>query len=246
MAMNFQRVFLVVIAVFFLTGISNKGIAKQQLFEAFKKVIAIDPGHGGDESGAQGPDGATEKAVTLTLAKKLAIELERKYKVVLTRTDDYPVELSKRTALANHHKAELFISIHTGGSFVHSSTGTQIYYFQNFTDNPDKSAGEATIEQEKKDSPILWDLAQRRHLSKSRFLARLINSRLNNSGVVPESRVAGAPLLLLQGANMPAILVEIEYLTNPAGEKKLNDQRFLNDLVQEISRGIDEYFEQNW
>ena len=224
-------------AGFFLTGIAGNAIAKQQLFEAYKRVIAIDPGHGGDESGAVGPDSASEKAVVLNLAQILAAELQREYKVVLTRSDDSTLDLDQRTALANHHQADLFISIHTGGSFVHSTSGMSIYHYQDFSETPPPQKPD-------KNAPILWDQAQSRHLAKSRELAGLINTRLGGLEAVEGSRIQGAPLLLLQAANMPAVLIEIGCLTNPAEEKKLSDQHFLADLAREIRRAIDEYFEQ--
>ena len=224
-------------AGFLLTGIAGNAIAKQQLFEAYKRVIAIDPGHGGDDSGARGPDSASEKAVTLNLAQILAAELQREYKVVLTRSDDSTLDLDQRTALANHHQADLFISIHTGGSFVHSTSGMSIYHYQDFS-------GEPPPRKPDKNTPILWDQAQSRHLAKSRELAGLINTRLGGLEGVEESRIQGAPLLLLQAANMPAVLIEIGCLTNPAEEKKLSDQHFLADLARAIRRAIDEYFEQ--
>jgi N-acetylmuramoyl-L-alanine amidase len=245
MQTHYQRVILVVIASFFLTTIANEAVAKRQLFEAYKQVIAIDPGHGGDESGAKGPDGVTEKAVTLSLARTLETELQREYRVVLTRTDDFEVELDARTALANHHKADLFISLHTGGSFVHSTSGISIYHYQDFAEDPRKPNENDLGRKQDKTTPLLWDQVQNRYLEKSRVLARLLNLRLNDSSIDKESRVQGAPLLLLQGANMPAILIEVGYLTNPAEEKQLKDQRFWIDLAKKIRRGIDEYFEQN-
>jgi N-acetylmuramoyl-L-alanine amidase len=224
-------------AGFFLTGIAGDAIAKQQLFEAYRRVIVIDPGHGGDEPGAVGPDSASEKAVTLNLAQLLAAELQREYKVALTRSDDSTLDLDQRTALANHHQADLFISIHTGGSFVHHTSGMSIYHYQDFPEAPPPYKPD-------KNTPILWDRAQTRHLAKSRELAGLIGTRLGRLEAVEERRIQGAPLLLLQAANMPAVLIEIGYLTNPAEGKKLSDQRFLTDLAREIRRAIDEYFEQ--
>lgn len=225
-------------AGFFLTGIAGNAIAKQQLFEAYRRVIVIDPGHGGDEPGAVGPDSASEKAVTLNLAQLLAAELQREYKVALTRSDDSTLDLDQRTALANHHQADLFISIHTGGSFVHHTSGMSIYHYQDFSEAPPPHKPD-------KNTPILWDRAQTRHLAKSRELAGLIGTRLGRLEAVEERRIQGAPLLLLQAANMPAVLIEIGYLTNPAEGKKLSDQRFLTDLAREIRRAIDEYFEQD-
>ena len=245
---HYVRVILVVVAGFFLTGLAaSQTLAKQPLFEAYKRVIAIDPGHGGDESGARGSNGTTEKAVSLSLARILATELQREYRVVLTRTDDIQLDLDDRTALANHNKADLFISIHTGGSFVHSTSGISIYHYQDFTEDPRKRSEDDSKtpgQGQDKNTPILWDQVQNRYLEKSRILARLINIRLKDSSIGKQSSVQGAPMLLLQGANMPAILIEIGYLSNPAEEKQLKDQRFLTGLAQEISRAIDEYFEQ--
>ena len=93
-----------------------------------KKTIVLDPGHGGYDKGAQGPDGTFEKNVTMEFARVLAAKLEKTYKVVLTRTDDYLVDSLKRTAMANHLHADLFISIHTGGSFLHHARGISFYY----------------------------------------------------------------------------------------------------------------------
>jgi N-acetylmuramoyl-L-alanine amidase len=244
MSTYYQRIILVLIAGFFLTGMANKAFAKKPLFEDYKQVIVIDPGHGGEDSGARGSDGTTEKTITLNLARILATELQREYKVVLTRTDDNQANLEKRTALSNHHKADLLISLHTGGSLVHSTSGIFIYHYQDFAGNPPKRYENKLSRGRDKTAPILWDQAQSRHLKKSRVLARLINRRLNNANSDKESRVQGAPLLLLQGANMPAILIEIGYLSNAAEEKQLIDQNYLTDLAQKIRRGIDEYFKQ--
>jgi N-acetylmuramoyl-L-alanine amidase len=243
MSKYYQHVISVVIAGIFLTGIAGHAIAKKHLFEAYKRVIAIDPGHGGNESGAQGPDGTAEKAVTLSLAKILAAELKRKYRVVLTRTDDIQMNLVNRTATANHHKADLFISIHTGGSFVRGSSGILIYHYQDFSEDSWKHGQNMPIQRQNRNTPILWDRAQSKYLEKSRLLAGLINTRLNGLSEVNSSR-QGAPLLLLQGANMPAILIEIGYLTNPSEEKKMTDQSYLTGLAKKIRRGIDEYFDQ--
>ena len=241
---HFKRIIFVVLASFFLAGSPAQVMAKQQLFEAYKPVIVLDPGHGGDEIGARGADGTTEKTVTLTLARLLAGELEREYKVVLTRTDDSQVDLDNRTALANHHKAALFISLHTGGSFAHSTSGTSVYHYQNFSETSDNQAENPAGPGKDDSGPILWDFAQYRHLEKSRTLARIINARLSSLDAGEENQLQGAPLAVLQGADMPAILIEFGYLTNPTEEKKLRDQNYLIDLALAISRGIDEYFSQ--
>jgi N-acetylmuramoyl-L-alanine amidase len=179
------------------------------------------------------------------MAQILAAELQRGYRVVLTRSDDNQVDIEMRTALANHHKADLLISIHTGGSFAHSTSGILIYHYQDFTEISRQRAENTRIREQDQSRPILWDRVQSRHLAKSRVLAGLINTRLASLAAVSESRVQGAPLLVLQGADMPAIIIEIGYLTNPTEEKKLNDQRYLADLASAIHQGIDEFFKQD-
>jgi len=241
----FQRAILALIAAFILVGNPPAGVAKQQLFEGYKKVIVLDPGHGGDvDIGARGPEGTLEKAVTLNLARILAAELQENYRVVLTRTDDYEVSLENRTATANNLNADLFVSIHTGGSMVHSTSGIFAYYYQIFSEEVRRQPEGASNTAEDSNAPILWDQVQNRYMEKSRILAGLVSARLKGLEAVQESQVTGAPLAVLQGANMPAILIEIGYLTNPAEEKNLRDQRFLTDLALAVKRGIDDYFEQ--
>jgi N-acetylmuramoyl-L-alanine amidase len=212
--------------------------SKAPLYGSYEPIIVLDPGHGGRESGARGPDGTTEKEVTLKLARLIAAELERDYEVVLTRTDDYHVDLDARTALANNLKADVFISLHTGGSFVYSTNGTIIYHYQNVAE------GNPVVQGNDTDSPIEWSRVQDSYLKNSRSLARLINTRLNNLNSKSKSRIQGAPLVVLQGAGMPAILLEVGYLTNPAEEKNLRDNRFLTDLAVEISKGIEDFLVQ--
>ena len=240
----YQRVLWVVMAGFLAAGIAEDAMAKQGLFDVYKRVVAIDPGHGGNEPGARGADGTIEKAITLNLAQILTTELQREYRVVQTRTDDTRVSVVERTALANHHKADVLISLHTGASFARSTSGFIVYYYQEIGEDSPQPPENRTALIPAENAPLLWDRAQQNHLAKSRSLARLLNSRFNDANFMGESRVEAAPVLVLQGANMPAILIEIGYLTNPAEEKKLTDQRFLIDLARVIARTIDEYFKQ--
>jgi len=93
-------------------------------------TIAIDPGHGGDvDFGVKDPDGKLEKDMTLKLAEMIASDLGTRFNIILTRREDTELEIQERTAVANHFKADLFISIHAGGSFVHKTKGISICYF---------------------------------------------------------------------------------------------------------------------
>jgi N-acetylmuramoyl-L-alanine amidase len=227
-----------------LLGYAVQAIAAQHLFEGYKKIIVIDPGHGGQDSGARGPDGTLEKKVTLELARQIAAELEPEFKVVLTRNDDYHVDLDNRTSAANHLKANLFISIHTGAGFTHSTAGTAIYYYQNLPNTYPEEKQISKTTRKKSIQPILWKNIQIEHLEQSQALARKIADRLDK--VTPiQIRVEGSPLAVLQGAAMPAVLIEIGYLTNPAEEKQLRDDRVLLDLAEQVRRGIEDFITQN-
>jgi N-acetylmuramoyl-L-alanine amidase len=241
---NFQLGPVRILGVLILCLFSSGGlpaVAKQPLFEAYKRIIVIDPGHGGRESGTRGADGTTEKAVVLKLAQLIAAELQQDYKVTLTRTDDYHVGLDHRTALANHLKADLFVSLHTGGSFVYSSAGPIIYYHQNASKLASNREANSALPDEGENIPIPWDRVQDSYTEKSRILAQMVSSRLSTLNSIKNIRIQGAPLAVLQGANMPAILIEAGYLTNPAEEKNLRNHRFLTDLAAEISKGIEDF-----
>jgi N-acetylmuramoyl-L-alanine amidase len=216
-------------------------VAKQPLFDAYRRIIVLDPGHGGRESGARGADGTAEKTVALELARLIAGKLQLNYKVTLTRSDDYQVDLGNRTALANHLKADVFVSLHTGGSFVYSTAGTIIYYCQSAAESSAIIEGSRGDQGNDTNRPIEWHRVQNSYRESSRILARMISSRLSKLKSIKHIRVQGAPLAVLQGAHMPAILIEAGYLTNPAEEKNLRNNRFLADLSAEITRGIEDF-----
>ncbi len=206
------------------------------LFKEYKGVVALDPGHGGHDSGAQGPGGTFEKDLCLDLARQLATILESTYKVILTRSDDYGVELHKRTALANHHKADLMVSLHTAASYMHATTGITIFYFQPPVDRP--SPERSNVPRPPQDAD-LWDRIQLQHIGASRTLAKTVMQTLGSTPGLPAVHVQPAPLVVLQGAAMPAILIEIGYLTNPATEKALTSQARITAYAQALAKAID-------
>ena len=235
---------LILVVTLVLCGYTAQAVAKQSLFDAFKRIIVLDPGHGGQDGGARGPDGTLEKTVTLQLARLIATKLEPEFKVVLTRTDDYQVDLAQRTAAANHLNADVFIAIHTGGSFVHSTTGTAIFHYQNRSGFESSREKVPSSTRTRDNKPVLWKNVQNSHMNRSRALAGMIDQRLKDLPTL-RSRIEGAQLAVLQGAAMPAVLIEVGYLTNPAEEKNLRDQGYLLDLAGQISLGIEDFLEQN-
>ena len=213
-----------------------------ETFSKDKKIVVLDPGHGGYDNGARGPEGIMEKTVTLSLAQRIEAELEDVYKVVLTRTDDYGMKIFERTAVANHLKADLFISLHTGGSFLHKTSGISIFYFDEISIADQEKRPALSKSDKNIPAPIAWHTIQIKHKKWSRALAETIREHLEDQTGSLKRPVQTAPLMVLEGADMPAVLIEIGYLTNPAEEKKLIDPDYLSELAKDIRNGIIDFF----
>lgn len=207
-----------------------------------KRVIVIDPGHGGHDLGALGSAGLAEKDITLSVARKIKEILSKSYEVVLTRNEDYRLDIERRTAVANHHRADLFISIHVGGGFGLQAQGVVTFYH-----SPDTGPGSIPFRKERSswetdEKPRPWDEIQGNYRTKSQALAKLVHGHLL-ARLNPENRgIREAPLLVLQGADMPAILVEIGHLSHPAEEKKLRKLEVISAAAEAICGAIEEYF----
>jgi N-acetylmuramoyl-L-alanine amidase len=238
---KFHTVILLWVFMFALVAIANA--ASDQFRSSIqKKIIVLDPGHGGYDNGAKGPDGTFEKTVTMAFARILAEELKKTYEVVLTRTDDYWVDLLTRTAMANHLNADMFISIHTGGSFLHQASGISLYYYEKVSASALTPEDDSLEALKKTDLQALWSDIQHKHQKTSKALAELFLNRINETPQF-KAEIQGAPLMVLEGADMPAVLIEIGYITNPIDEKSLTDISSLTDIAERIKSGIDDYFE---
>lgn len=227
---------MMVCFVWCFSAVQTASCAPPLLFDDTDAIMALDPGHGGHDRGARGPTGLLEKRVTLELAHKLALRLESRYLVHLTRSDDYDVELHQRAATANQSKADLFISLHTGAGFVHAAQGLSVYYYQ--TNRP---GTEAIPEKAAEAEPRQWKDLQQRYGAVSKELATHMQRTLEAMPQRPSCKVYGAPLTVLQGADMPAILIEVGHITHPATEKLLSQSHGLDVLVTAIDRGIERF-----
>lgn len=218
-------------------------------------TIVIDPGHGGGETGAIGPSGVPEKDLTLQLARELAGKLGRLgVQVVMTRSEDATLGLDTRTAIANQNKADLFVSIHLNSSLGSGAHGTETYFLSpQATDSraaraaadenggpADSGAAAPGAEQQDVDL-ILWDLAQSHHLAESQRFANMIQGELNEALQLKDRGVKQAPFRVLMGAMMPAVLVELGFLSNPDEEKKLQDAAYRGQLLDSLTRAIARY-----
>ena len=213
------------------------------------RTVAIDPGHGGDDEGARGAGGAKEKDLTLAVARRAKgiIEARLGIRVLLTRDDDRNVPIDERTAVANNNKADLFISLHVNASMRPATAGAAI-----FCAAFDKDAAQASTAGGADRVPtfgggsrdielVLWDLAQTRHLDQSTAFADLLEQQLQNRIPLVAHPVDRLPLRVLESANMPAVLIEMGYLTNPDQEKLIGGDAFQNALVQGLYDAIVKY-----
>jgi len=214
--------------------------------------VVIDPGHGGHDSGAIGPDGTLEKDVTLSVAQKLAQDLKAQgLEVLLTRNDDRFVALEDRAGFANQVKSDLFISIHCNAARDRKLRGTETY-FLNVTDDRYalKLAARENQASEKSISDlqmILADLATKADVEESERLARSVQRTLvdgAHDGARRDLGVKHALFYVLLGTKMPSVLVETAFLSNPDDAKKLRSERYQSELAHAIAQGVGQFLDQ--
>lgn len=213
--------------------IASSSFAGEPLFDRLKPMIVIDPGHGGSDSGAGGAAGLLEKDVTLNMARALESVLKPAYRVRLTRTGDYDLDLFGRTESANRSAADLLISFHTGASVVQERQGIGIYYYERSGEGapgPGDSAGG------------LWVGEQERFAPVSQALAKILSDHVGRGSGTHTVRVTGISAALLSAATMPAVIIEHGFITSPIDEKRMSDRGAVDHLVQALRSGIDEYF----
>jgi N-acetylmuramoyl-L-alanine amidase len=208
------------------------------------RTVVIDPGHGGDELGTQGAKGTLEKEITLSVARRLRTLIESRLglRVFLTREDDRTMTLDDRSAFANNHHADVFLSIHANSAVRPSLKGAEVYYLTveradaearkradaNATTLPALGGGTRAIDL------ILWETAQARYLEQSAALAGLLEQALRGRVEMSPRAVQQAPFRVLVGANMPAALVEIGYLSNAEQEAQLATAAYQDRVAQSL------------
>lgn len=213
--------------------------------------IVIDPGHGGKDTGAVAGNGLSERDLTMAVARRLAAELRALgHAVRLTREDDDGRALTDRTAIANRLDAKIFVSLHANASTFSSVKGAETYYMS-LDDKATDEAAAATAKLEneagnRSDAQsdldlILWDLAQASALNESAELAVAVQTRLNALLELRDRGVKQAPFVVLTGATMPAILVEVGFLSNPAEASRLASAEHQQALARAIATGIEAF-----
>ena len=216
--------------------------------------IVIDAGHGGHDTGTIGPTGLQEKDLALDVALRLGRLIEEKLgaEVVYTREDDTFVPLEDRTAIANQAKADMFISIHANSSHDHSARGVETYYL-NFSASEDAmevAARENALAQASLHDlqDIVKKIARNEKIEESRELAgdiqQSLAKRMQRSSHTEKNRgVKRAPFVVLIGANMPSVLAEVSFLSNPADEALLKRGDHRQRVAEGIFTGVSSYLE---
>jgi N-acetylmuramoyl-L-alanine amidase len=211
------------------------------------RIVAIDPGHGGAEAGAEGRNGLLEKDLALSIARRVRELLQERLglEVILTRDGDRDLALDERTALANKNKADLFISIHADASPSRDATGSSVYFLSYSSSGAEgevtsargrgaANSGDAGLDF------ILWDMAQASHLSQSSRLAEIFQEELvTATGTQKGNRgIKQNTFVVLKGATMPAVLVEVGFISNPQEEELLKTSEHQERLAEALYRGI--------
>ena len=215
------------------------------------RAIVVDAGHGGTEQGAKGPGGTLEKDVTLAVARRLKAALEARLgvRVILTREADATIGLDERAALANNNKADLFVSLHANASMRAATSGAEVFYLS-LDEYGDAAQRVARGENEslpvfgggnRDIELILWEMAQARYIQESGALAHSVEASLREHVPMSARAVQQAPFRVLVGANMPAVLVEMGFITNAAQEKQLTSDEFQNQVVQALVGAISRF-----
>lgn len=214
------------------------------------RIITLDPGHGGAETGATGRSGLQEKEVVLEITRRVRRLLQERLgiRVLLTRDGDSNIELDERTAFANSNKSDLFISIHADASPRRSARGSSVYYLSYPSSETER--GRVAMAQNGSVSPpaddlqfILWDMAQASHLNQSARLAEILQEELTveTGGEKVNRGIKQNTFRVLMGATMPAVLVELGFISNENEESLLGTESYQDKLAEAIYRGVLEY-----
>ena len=216
------------------------------------KTVVLDPGHGGEDVGAKGRTGLLEKEVVLDITRRLRQLLTSNLdvKVILTRESDENLPLEQRTAKANNVKGDLFVSIHANASRKGGANGAETF-FMSYEPTDDESRQLAARE----NFPIvlgdpnmasdlqltLWDMAQAEYLNESSQLAEIIQQELNLRLNIENRGIKQAPFAVLMGAAMPAVLIEVGFISNSSEERELRTESYRQKIAYALFRSISNF-----
>lgn len=225
--------------------------------EQRKVIVAIDAGHGGEDPGAIGPGGTYEKVVVLAMARSLAQRIDREpgMQAVLIRDGDYFIPLQKRFQKAREAKADLFVSIHADAAHAQSANGSSIYvlsprgatneaarWLAERENRSDLVGGVSLDSRDDTLAAVLLDLSQGASMEASAEAADRVLEALKRVGKTHKKQVERANFVVLRSPDVPSMLVETGFISNPGEEKKLKDPKHQSALADAVLDGIRDYF----
>ena len=223
-------------------------------------TIALDPGHGGEDPGATGASGVHEKDIVLAVAKRLKGKLEElpNTRVMLTRDADFFVPLGQRVEKARKVQADLFVSIHADAFIQPSARGSSVFvlsekgatssaarWLANDQNKADLIGGVNLGTQDKQLASVLFDLSTTAQINDSMKLGKAVLSEIGGINRLHKGSVEQAGFAVLKAPDIPSILVETAFISNPEEEAKLKDDAYQNQLADAITKGIKRYFAYN-
>jgi N-acetylmuramoyl-L-alanine amidase len=223
-------------------------------------TVVIDAGHGGEDPGAVGRRGTHEKNVTLSIARwlKAKIDAEPNMRAVMTRNADYFVPLHRRVSMARRVQADLFVSIHADAFVRPEARGSSVYVLSERgatssaarmlaqrENNADLIGGVNLARQEGHLARTLLDLSQTATMSDSLKLGEAVLSELGGVNKLHKAQVEQAGFAVLRAPDIPSILVETAFISNPEEERRLNDKGYQDKMAEAVMRGIRRYFRSN-
>ncbi|KFI06228.1 N-acetylmuramoyl-L-alanine amidase [Massilia sp. BSC265] len=239
----------------------SKGEAKPASPKVVRMVtIALDPGHGGEDPGAIGASGAREKDIVLAVAKRLKAKLEQlpNTRVMLTRDGDYFVPLGQRVQKARKVQADLFVSIHADAWISPTARGSSVFalsekgasssaarWLADGQNKADLIGGANFAVQDKQIASVLLDLSTTAQINDSLKLGKAVLSEIGGINRLHKAAVEQAGFAVLKAPDIPSILVETAFISNPDEEAKLKDDGYQNQLADAITKGIKRYFADN-
>jgi len=249
--------------------LQNKDIKKASVNKQVKKVkkdnrrdlvIAIDAGHGGEDPGATGHRGTREKDVVMAIARRLErlISRQRGMRAVMVRTGDYYVGLRKRVQIARKHKADMFISIHADAFHDKRARGTSVFalsqrgastetarWLAESENAADFIGGVSLDDKDDLLTSVLLDLSMNGKVEASLELGDYVLSELKNVNRIHKRKVEQAGFAVLKSPDIPSILVETAFISNPQEEKKLLNSKHQERIARSIMQGVKTYFTHN-
>ncbi len=223
-------------------------------------TIAVDAGHGGEDPGAKGANGSHEKDITLTVAKRLKkrLDAETQYRAILTRDGDYFIPLHGRVVKARKLKADLFVSIHADAFTNSAARGSSVFalsergatsasarYLAKKENESDLIGGVSLDDKDPVLARTLLDLSQTATINDSLKLGKAVLTQIGEVNKLHKGRVEQAGFAVLKSPDIPSILVETAFISNPEEERNLNDETYQEKLVDAIVAGIKKYFAGN-